>query len=260
MQIIPRKSMQFFQEIIVVVAVGIILLLAERVGWSVGVTTNLQKVLIPVASAITSFVQYIEQPLYSLNSMYASAAELSVIKTKHAQALAELTELDRLKKENQQLRQMIENRHLSLTERIVAAPVVSYAYPAIAAGSAQAIHEGKLIVVADTLIGRVIEVSTEESRIDLLTNKDAQPVLVQTESGLQGLVQGTGRGVALTQLPTDAIIKPGERVSTLGQPGIKSGIFVGVISADQIEATAPIKTVPIDQLVSFYTTSLVEVW
>jgi cell shape-determining protein MreC len=237
-----------------------VLLLVERVGWGSVLTTSLQTVLIPTASEVTSFTQFVEQPLYSLNHMYASAHELSAIKIKYAESLAQLTELDTLKKENQQLRQMIENRHLSLNERIVAAPVVSYGYPAIAVGSSQSVRQGSLVLVADTLLGRVVEVSAEESRIELLSSQESQPVLVQTESGLQGLVKGTGRGVVLTQLPPDSEVTAGERVSTLGQPGIKSGILIGVISADQVQATSPIKTVPLDQLVSFYTTSLVEIW
>jgi rod shape-determining protein MreC len=213
-----------------------------------------------MSSEVTSFVKFVEQPLYILNGMYSSSQELSQIKVMYAQSLAQLTELESLKKENQQLRQMIENRHLSLNERIVAAPIVSYGYPAISVGINQEVREGNLVLVADTLLGRVVKVSQEESRIELLSSKEAQPVLVQTQSGLQGIVQGTGRGIVLTQLPPDVTVNPGERVTTLGQPGIKSGILVGIISADQVQATSPIKTVPLDQLVSFYTTSLVEVW
>lgn len=254
------KKHTLIQELISAIAVGVVVILAERVGWSGAITSNVQKVLIPFASEVTSFIQFVEQPLYSLNSMHSSAAELTKIKALYAQSLSQLTELETLQKENQQLRQMIENRHLSLKERIVAAPVVSYGYPAVSAGSAQSAREGNLILVADTLLGRIVEVGPEESRVELLSSKDAQPVLVETESGLQGIVKGTGRSIVLTQLPPDSNTNVGERVSTLGQPGIKSGIFVGIISGDQTQATSPIKTVPLDQLVSFYTTSLVEIW
>lgn len=260
MSAVLYKNHTFIQELLAALAVGVVVLLAERVGWSVAITGTIQKALIPFTSQVTSFVRFVEQPLYTLNSMYSSAQELSQIKILYAQSLAQLTDLEALKKENQQLRQMIENRHLSLNERIVAAPIVSYGYPAISVGSAQEVREGNLVLVADTLLGRVVEVGPEESRVELLSSKEAQPVLVQTQSGLQGIVQGTGRGIVLTQLPPDVTITVGDRVTTLGQPGIKSGILVGVISADQVQATSPIKTVPLDQLVSFYTTSLVEVW
>lgn len=260
MRLLMYKSHTFVQELLFVMAVGIVVLLAERVGWSSFLIAHLQKILVPISREVSSFIQFVEQPLFSLNHMYASAEELSEVKIKYAESLALLTELDTLKKENQQLRQMMENRHLSLNERIVAAPVVSYGYPAVAVGTAQSVREGSLILVADTLLGRVIEVGAQESRIELLSSKESQPVLVQTESGLQGLAKGTGRGVVLTQLPPDSVIIPGQRVTTLGQPGIKSGIFVGIISADQVQATAPVKTVPLDQLVSFYATSLVEIW
>lgn len=260
MNVLTYKHYSFFQEVIAALALGVMVLLAERVGWSASLKGSLQKVLIPVASNVVSFEQFIEQPLYNLNAMYSSASELADVKTKYAQSLAQLTELDSLKKENLQLRSMIENRHLSLNERIVAAPVVSYGYPAVAAGSSQSVRVGGLVLASDTLLGRIVEVGPEESRVELLSSAEAQPVLVQTESGLQGIIKGTGRGVVLTQLPPDATVTAGERVSTLGQPDIKSGIFVGVITADQVQATSPVKTVPIDQLVSFYSTSLVEIW
>lgn len=260
MNAITYRHYSFFQEVIVAVALSVMVLLAERVGWGGVVTTSLQKILIPVTTKVVAAEQLIEQPLYMINGMYSSAAELADVKTKYAQSLAQLTELDSLKKENQQLRSMIENRHLSLNERIVAAPVVSYGYPAIAVGGMQSVREGSLVLAADTLLGRVVAVGPEQSRVELLSSAEAQPVLAQTESGLQGIIKGTGRGVILTQLPPDATVTAGERVSTIGQPGIKSGIFVGVITADQVQATSPVKTVPIDQLVSFYSTSLVEIW
>lgn len=243
-----------------IAVVGVVVVLAERVGWSKTMATSLQRVLVPFAKEVTSFVHFVEQPLYNLNGMYSSTQELAKVKVLYAQALSQLTELEELKQENQQLRQMIENRHLPLNQRIIAAPIVSYGYPAVSAGTAQSVRDGSLVIVADTLMGRVVEVGAEESRIELLSSREAQPVLVETESGLQGIVKGSGKNVVLTQLPPDAVTVAGERVKTLGQPGIKSGIFVGVISADQVQATAPIKTVPLDQLVSFYSTSLVEIW
>lgn len=255
-----RKRLSNFQELVTVIVVGVLILLTERVGWGAVAINRLQTTVVPLASQVTSFVLFVEQPLTTLNGMYAKSQELQALRVQHAQSLAQLTELENLKKENQQLRQMIENRHLSLNERSVAAPIVSYGYPAVAAGENQSVRLGSLVMAADTLLGRVIEVGAQESRIELLSSRESQPVLAKTESGLQGLVKGSGRGVVLTQLPPDAEVTQGERISTVGQPGIKPDIFIGIVSADQTQATAPIKTVPIDQLVSFYSTQLVELW
>jgi len=255
-----RSKQQWVQEGIWAVALSLAMFLATRVGWVEPVVIAMQGSLVPVASRVTTVIQYIEQPFFSLSHLYSSTAELAEVKTKYATALAQLSQLEQYKAENQQLRKMIENRYLALSPRVIAVPIVSYAYPAIAAGSNQQIGVGGLIVTADTLLGRVSAVLPAEAQVELLINKDARPVLAETESGFQGLVKGTGRSVILTQLPAEATIDPGERIITVGQPGIKAGIFVGVVAADQVIATSPVKTVPIDQLVSFYTTPLVEVW
>lgn len=261
MKLVTRQTnLTVFQEAAVQAGVFLVIFLLGRVGWSGVVIQNLQTTLAPVSEVVASSILLIERPFYSFNHMYSSAAELSIVKEKYAASLAELGELERLKVENQQLRQMIENRHLSLSERVIATPVASYAYPAVAAGLNQGVRAGGLVMVADTLLGRITSTELEESRVQLLSSQDAQPVLAQTQAGVQGLVKGNGRAVLLTQLPPDITLTAGERVVTLGQPGIKPGVFIGVIAADQVQGTAATKTVVLDQLVSFYTTPLVEIW
>ena len=60
------------------------------------------------------------------------------------------------------------------------------------------------------------------------------------------------------QLPTDTVITSNDRFVTSGQPGIPPGQFVGVVASIEDNPAAATQTVILDQLVSFYQTSLVE--
>lgn len=247
-----------FKEIVIAFLLVLSIFVLHRVGWSDLALNSLQSVTTPMSGFFAQTLFFIEQPLYAVSNLFNSSAELSILKVQYAQSMADLSEMDRLMAENQQLRAMIENRHLAFAERIITSPIVSYAYPAVAAGETQGAHEGALVVVADTMIGRVAEVQSTQSRIELLSSVDAEPVLAVTESGQQGLLEGNGKGVVLTQLPPDAEVKIGERLVSVGQAGVKPGVFLGIVAGEHEAPSAPTKTLPIDQLVSFYTTGLVE--
>ena len=260
MQLRPRIAQtSLIKEIFVAFLLMCSIFVLQRVGWSDLATKSIGSFSTPMTQFLANSVFFVEQPLFALDNMFNSSAELSVLKVKYAQATAELAELDKVKAENAQLRSMIENKHLVLTERTIASPIVSYAYPAVSVGETQGVHPGSLVVLSDTMIGRVIQTQLNQSRIELLNNVDAEPVLAVTESGYQGLLKGNGKGVVLTQLPPDAELEIGERLVSVGQAGVKSGIFLGVVAGNNFAATAPTKTVPVDQLVSFYTAALVEI-
>lgn len=231
----------------------------QRVGWSQLAEQGVQVVTVPVTEKIAAGIFFVEQPLFALDNMFNSSAELSALKVKYAEATAKLAEMDKIEAENKQLRSMIENKHLAFAERTIASPIVSYAYPAVSAGQTEGVHVGNLVILSDTMIGRVIDVQPSQSRIELLSSVDAEPVLAVTESGYQGLLKGNGKGVILTQLPPDAEIKIGERLVSVGQEGVEPGIFLGIVAGENPTATAPTKTIPIDQLVSFYSAALVEI-
>lgn len=257
---LQQRSLRFSlaKETISFLAILLVIFLLQRVGWSTLIHQKVELVSTPVASFFAASINFVEQPLFSFNTMFSSAKELADLKVQHAQTLAALAKMEQVEAENSQLRAMIENKHLAFEERTITSPILSYAYPAVAAGETQGVREGELVIIADTMVGRVVSVQSSQSRILLLNSVDAQPVLAQTESGYQGLLKGTGKGVVLTQLPPDAKLTVGERLVTVGQEGVRAGVFLGVIASENDPKTSPTKSVPVDQLVSFYSTALVE--
>jgi cell shape-determining protein MreC len=126
-------------------------------------------------------------------------------------------------------------------------------------GSDDGVEVGNIVYISDVLVGRIVSVSRTQSQVALFSSRDAEPVLVQTASGAQGLLVGNGTRTLLTQIPVQVSITTGERLTTVGQQGIPPGQFIGVVASVSAPGTAPMQTALIDQLQSFYTVPLVEI-
>jgi cell shape-determining protein MreC len=195
----------------------------------------------------------------SLRKMHQSARKIQDLERKLAVAQANLSELDKLRQENQELRQLIENTDRKLTKTTISRPILSFAQPAIAVTGQSIIKEGAAVLVQQTLVGTISRVKESIAYVDLLWQGEASPVLGETESGVEGLIIGNGKQVILTQLPMEAEVKPGERVVTVGQEGLAPGLFVGTIRSIESGESSAVKQAVLEQYVSFYESKVVEV-
>lgn len=253
------RTEQKWRQPIIVLFVFLVLFLVEKVGWVVPLQTVTLRLLQPFQLATVSLVRTFELPVRFIEAKQQEQEALVALQRSYAQALAKLSELETIKKENEALHQLLEKQGSNPQKKVLAAPIISYALTSIARGSDAGISVGQLVFIADTLVGRISAVNREQSTVILLASTDSEPILVETESHVQGLLVGTGKQVKLTQLPSQAVITKGERVTTIGQNGIPPGLFVGIVAAVDHNPTAPVQTVLIDQLNSFYTTAIVEV-
>lgn len=244
---------------LIFVALFLIIFLMERVGWAEFFKRSTITALQPFQFFSMQLVKGAELPFQLVELQKTKAEDLVALRRSHAETLAKLSELEALQKENATLRGLIDTQGPVVKKKVLAVPITSYSLTAIARGSSSGIQPGALVLVADTLLGRVTEVEENQSFVTLFSDPASQPVLVQTEAGIQGVLIGTGKHSKLTQLPTQTEIKKGDRVVSVGQPGIPQGLFIGIVSSVEQSATAPMQTASIDQLNSFYTSSLVEV-
>jgi rod shape-determining protein MreC len=102
-------------------------------------------------------------------------------------------------------------------------------------------------VVADGLVGRVQNVSTKQSTIQIILDQRSRfPVLVQRNRS-RGIVVGTGSGIELRQILVGDELKIGDRIITSGLSQLfPKGLFVGEIkkivqSENQLFQTAFLK-------------------
>lgn len=201
----------------------------------------------------------IAQPLINLQSLSASQRRIRDLELQYAQSLAQITELEQLRQENQSLRALLGSSTTLQDRGVIASPIIAYGRPLMAAGSQEGIQPGMMVLVADTLIGVVTEVSTTQSQVALLHQETAPQVLAKTEAGVTGIIRGNGQRVIMTEVPIEQTVSVGQRVVTQGQDGIAPNVVIGTVAEVRAEPTSAVQALVIEQIVSFYETSILEV-
>ncbi len=224
-----------------------------------------------VRHPITPLISTLERPIVQITqqafksvvtfrNMWQASQKLQALEIQYSLAITQLQALEQAQTENRALRRLIENSDRTLQKTIVTAPVVSFAQPAVLIGSDQGVQVGSVVVGEGTVLGILSEVSPTSSRVELLSQLQHKPILAQTQSGAQGLIRGEKGVVWLTEIPSDVVVAIGERVTTVGQAGVPQGLLIGVVGSVSSLPQDATQHIQVKQLVSFYTTAIVEVY
>jgi rod shape-determining protein MreC len=233
--------------------------LAEFVGVTQPLQRLVQTAVHPLQFGARQVAQAFVAPVRYGWSLQKAQRRILDLEQRYAESSALLGEMDSLQAENEALRKMIQATDTRLTQRVITTPILSYGHPLVAGGRLDGIQPGQLVLVEQTLMGVITEVSENQSQVALLFQEQTQPLVAKTESGVQGLVKGDGKRVVLTEIPVESQVKEGERVVTAGQEGIPGDVFIGRVVTVQANPQASTQTAVIEQIVSFYATQIVEV-
>lgn len=229
-----------------------------------GLFSRFQTVVLQVSSPVVQKnAEVMSAAVWPLQSIFSGIKQDERMKNISFEVSAlhsRVAELEYVEAENKALRTLLENSDRTLSEVRVTTPIVSLAYPAVSAGSIDGMQPNRAVVLSGTLVGMITEVLPEQSRVVLLSQPQIKPILVRTESGVEGVVIGDGKAVMMKHIPREIEVKEGERVFTLGQEGIRKNMFVGKIGRVIANPSAPTKEAVIEQYVSFYDALVVEVW
>lgn len=248
------------KELLILIAIVFLSMLFEFVGWFDGVRTFGQKYAVPVSTFNTRVVERLLDPYEHFIFTFNKSRYLEQLEEKHAQTLAQLTELDQLRLENEELKKLLGAGDRKLDQKtIIGAPIVSLAFPAVGVGSADGVVANDMVLINDVLIGTIDVVTEYQSKVSLLSSRRKNRILARTESGVEGVIDGDGRNVLLTHIPRSIEVQEDERVMTVGQEGIEKNIFIGIIQKIDHSPSDATQTFVIQQFVSFYSAVLVEV-
>ncbi len=250
------KKGYLLKEVGVFISLFFIFFFFELVGWSRSVQEWSSEQLIGVYRYQVRVVSGLRQPyefLVFLLNKYQYTKQLEI---KYVQTQAELSKLSSLRREVTEYRKIVER---SGSEAVVTTPIISLAYPAVGVGSRDGIQEKAMVLSSGVLVGTVYDVGESIAKVSLLTQARKERVLAETESGVQGVIEGTGNGLLFTQVSRGDKLKASERVVTVGQEGIARGTYVGVIRLLDDNPANLTQTAVIDQGVSFYSSLLVEI-
>lgn len=102
----------------------------------------------------------------------------------------------------------------------------------IQAGLNQGVSKGDIAMTSDGVLGRVVEVGTDASRLMLLTDYASRVPVIIGQEKIHAILSGDGsQQPKITSLPEDTTISVGDIVLTSGEVGVyPSGLGIGIIS------------------------------
>lgn len=194
-----------------------------------------------------------------LQKLPRSVERIQDLERRLAQATVSLGELETLRRENEELRLMLEGTDRPLGRPTITGPIIAFARPALAIGSEEGVREGAVVLSRNTLLGVISAVSAHESQVVLLSESAAPSILARTTSGTTGVVVGDGRRVVFTEVSKEAALAVGDQIITVGQPQIGQNLLIGTVVRVINEPSSSVQSAVIQQAVSFFETPLVEV-
>lgn len=256
----PRTQIVYSRQSLLWIGVGLLVIVGDYFMIWKQLHETLQPNIALMQQPVVHFTQQMFQSATSIKRMWYAAQELQALEVQYSQTITQLQDVEQVRSENRALRALLENSDRTLQRVVVAAPIVSFAMPAVQIGSQDGVQVGSVVVGEGTVLGVLSEVSSTNSRVELLAQLQSKPILAQTATGVQGLVRGERGSIWLTEVPSDAQIAVGERVATVGQVGIPKGLLIGVVSSTYARPQDATMQIQVRQLVSFYTTPLVEIY
>lgn len=151
---------------------------------------------------------------------------------------SKLVGLEELARENERLRQLLDFRSAlgqkSIAARVVARDSFPWRHTVILdKGTRHGVRKDMAVIVAEGLVGRVLEPGPETARVILLIDPDSRVSALASESRAQGVVAGDGSAaLRMLYLEMDGGVAVGEGVLTSGVGSLfPKGILVGKIAA-----------------------------
>lgn len=102
----------------------------------------------------------------------------------------------------------------------------------IQAGLNQGVSKGDIAMTSDGVLGRVVEVGTDASRLMLLTDYASRVPVIIGQEKIHAILSGDGsQQPKITSLPEDITVSVGDIVLTSGEVGVyPSGLGIGIVS------------------------------
>ncbi|MBP6942570.1 MAG: rod shape-determining protein MreC [Candidatus Buchananbacteria bacterium] len=252
--------MQRLRSLIITAAVIVVILITHYFGWLRPVENLMVRVLSPVETRLSGVRlgwQHWTGTWFSRRDLTADVASLQ---QQLEQAHVDQSELSRLRSENELLRTELGFAQSQPNKYVASEIMTGISDPlsqtlVINRGTADGVATGLAVVTEKgVLIGKVVEANSNYSKVLLLTDVTSRiAATIQNQARTAGLVEGQyGLSIAMTNIPQDQEIKPGDLVVTSGLEGqIPRNLPIAKIeSVTQIESQI-FKTAVLSPVASF---------
>lgn len=215
-------------------AVVIILILLLVLSWllfdQLDRENPIQNILSQILSPIQFALQRTTAPLFRatdyITNFRTLSAENRALRERNAILRQEIILLKEAQIENETLREQLAFKKSVPNYRMLSAQVIGHdptnllQYLIIDRGAEDGIETGMPVVVAEGLVGRIIEVSTNSSKVMLISNPSSSVSALIQRSRATGVIQGQGEyRLALRYIPQGDNVDAGDMVLTSGLGG-----------------------------------------
>ncbi len=203
----------------------------EIVGHCISGIFSFHKVIFKQINLVSQNVIYFKN-LASENIKLQS----EVVKLKQLQ-----NDLYIIQAENQELRKLLsvieEEQYKHIAARLISVSLNPFSKTAImSAGAKHGVEINQIVTHAEGLVGRVIQVSNNYSKVILVNDINSRIPITTAVSREKGIMSGDGNNSKILYLPPTHLVQKGEKVITSGDGSIyPSGITVGYVNNIQQE-------------------------
>lgn len=170
---------------------------------------------------------------------------------------AQLAAAEESRRENERLRRLLgfveEAPQRTVAARVIAEDAASWFRTIeIDRGSEEGVIEGRPVVNAAGLIGRVVRSSAHSARVLLITDASSAVAVLVQDQRIRGVCRGQGGALALDFALVQDEIQVGDGVITSGLGGIfPKGLVVGYVRSVHREQFGLFQTVEVEPAVDF---------
>lgn len=214
------------------VLASLILLFGENFGWTNFLHGVFEQGAKPVKLVFYRSAQQVQTTFSFFTFWRSGEQKLKHLEERNRELMVEAQKVKALTEENKILRDQLE---VALPAEWVFDPAQTIGrsrYLTIDKGAEEGVVLGQVAVVKKILVGKVIDVSTHESQIELPTDPESSIPVQTVKTGARGILSGQfGKGMAIDKVTQGEVLEKEDIVTSTGEGGYLKGLIIGKIGS-----------------------------
>jgi len=209
---------------------------------------NLEQLINPTRVKIYSWVR---KPREFLESLRVEEEKVERAEKVERELEACQYEFQTLKKENEDLRQLLQAPLPKSWAFLPAQVLGKKRYLIIDKGENDGVRKGMTVVFEKSLVGKIIKTNGFSSLVILPFDSESK-ISVKTKNGARGLLEGRfGTKIFLTRVLQKENLVVGELVVTIGEEGYLSDLLIGKIKNKEEESQEPFQEAEVEPILDY---------
>ncbi len=249
---------------LVVIVIYVIKLTSLGRGQLTPLETAIKDGLAPLQKVTMSFSHGIKNGVSYFTSLGSLKEENEALKEEIRQLRNELKRAEEYKRQNQQLKQMLNYQEFNIDNyELMSASVIGrdpgnwFATVTVNRGEADGVQPDMTVVVPEGLVGRIVAVSKHTAEVLLITDPRSGVGAMLQASGMPGIIEGITNSsgtLRMVYLPKDAPVRAKQVVVTSGMGGIfPKGLRIGEVIDAANDPSGLFKVANVKPFVDFRT-------